>query len=161
VLPATAKLARVREVAWVVRQHGMTFGAADNEFQYLSDTSCCCSGVDQFPGFGNWFKHQIGYALRRARGRSEIKYSLISSEWCPSGSVDRYLNSRSRLGSRNGLTGSVRAHIRARWDGLGRPGNPASFYGVVPVAGLAGGRARIYRWADDARELQRSLRPSR
>src|SRR5207245_4838396 len=105
VLPPHDKLPAILETARAVRARRMTFGAADNEFQYLSDTSCCCSGVDQFPGFGNWLKHQIGYALRRARGRSEIKYSLISSEWCPSGSVDRYLNSRSRLGSRNGLTG--------------------------------------------------------
>src|SRR5260370_11964728 len=94
VLPATEKLDRVLEAAKYVRKSGMTFGAADNEFQYLSDTEACCSGVDQFPGFQNFLRHQAGYAVRKSRG-TEILYETIKNEWHPVGSIDRYLNSKS------------------------------------------------------------------
>lgn len=57
ILPPSGKVSTILEVRDEVHRHNMTFGAADNEFQFLSDTSCCCSGVDQFPGFGNWFRH--------------------------------------------------------------------------------------------------------
>src|SRR5262249_17574298 len=66
VLPAAAKLKTVLETRILTHRQGMTFGAADNEFQYLSDTGCCCSGVDQFPGFEGWFRHQIGFIVRES-----------------------------------------------------------------------------------------------
>ena len=58
----------------------MAFGAADNEFQFCSDASCCWSGVDVFPGFENYFKQQIGHALHKCRGKL-ITYSSIQEEW--------------------------------------------------------------------------------
>jgi hypothetical protein len=129
VLPAERKLKAVIQTALEVRRCGMTFGAADNEFQYLSDTSCCCSGVDQFPGFQNYFKHQIGYAVRKCKGRM-ITYESIQNEWVPTGSVDRYLNSRSRIGVRNRGKASIADHIKIRWNQVEVPGSPSSFFGV-------------------------------
>jgi hypothetical protein len=110
----------------------MTFGAADNEFQYLSDTSCCCSGVDQFSGFENWFRHQIGFAVRQSKGK-QVSIESIANEWVPSGSIDRYLNSHSRLSRQTGVSGTVDNHIRARWSRPDAPGSPTSFFGVFPV----------------------------
>jgi hypothetical protein len=90
VMSAKHKLDMVLTTATEVRRRGMSFGAADNEFQYYSDTGCCCSGVDRFPGFKNYFKHQIGYALRKCRG-NPITYESIKNEWAPRGSIDRFL----------------------------------------------------------------------
>ena len=132
VLPPKAKRATILEVRRLTHKYKMTFGAADNDFQYLSDGNCCCSGVDLFPGFQNWFKHQIAYAVKKAP-TSEIKYGLISDEWCPEGSVDRYLNSRSRLSARSSSEGSIREHILQRWNDPKSPHSPAAFYGVVPT----------------------------
>lgn len=145
VLPPHAKMTAIIEVARAVRTRGMTFGAADNEFQYVSDTDCCCSGVDQFPGFENWFKHQIGYAMRKCVGK-RITYDSISREWTPIGSIDRFLNSRSRLSRRSGLPGSLRDHVGVRWNNLKAPGNPASFHGVVATAEATSTGHRIYAW---------------
>jgi DNA repair photolyase len=131
VLNPLHKLAVVLEAREQVHKNGMTFGAADNEFQYLSDTPCCCSGVDQFPGFENWFRHQIGFALRECWNK-EIKYSVIAKEWAPGGSIDRYLNSRSRISGSGHNKGTIRDHVRTRWNRSDSPGSPATFFGVVP-----------------------------
>jgi DNA repair photolyase len=146
ILPANVKINTVLEAARAVRNAGMTFGAADNEFQYLSDTECCCSGVDQFPGFENWFKHQIGNAVRKQIGRA-ITYEGISHEWSPTGSIDRYLNSRSRLSRRSDVIGSVLDHMRARWNDVKAPGNPSSFYGIIPSEECSPSGHRIYGWS--------------
>lgn len=145
VLPIKHKLRKVLEVSSHVRKQGMTFGAADNEVQFLSDTDCCCSGVDQFPGFENWFKHQIGYAVRKCRGRL-ITYASISREWCPSGSIDRFLNEHSRLSARSEVIGTIRDHIKQRWNNPSSPANPASFYGVTSTKCRTSRGQLVYCW---------------
>ncbi len=144
VLPPEAKLHTVLEAASIAHSKGVSFGSADNEFQYLSDGACCCSGVDQFPGFENWFKHQIGYALRKCRGK-RITYKSIAGEWIPAGSVDWYVNPTSRLSARLGRPATMRDHIKAKWDSLASPGSPASFCGVRYTPTPRRGR-RIYHW---------------
>jgi len=145
VLPPKAKVRTILTTAEAVHRRGMSFGAADNEFQYLSDTHCCCSGVDRFPGFESWFKHQIGYAVRKSLGR-KITYDSISREWAPDGSIDRYLNSDVRLSSRGNLIGTVRDHVRFRWNSPTTPGSPASFYGVIPTSELTSKGNLVYDW---------------
>jgi DNA repair photolyase len=145
ILPASEKLPTILQVALEVRKHGMTFGAADNEFQYLSDTSCCCSGVDQFRGFENWFKHQIAYAVRKGVG-NKITYDLISREWAPEGSIDWYLNSKSRLSGQTGCAGSIRDHIRAKWNDPRRGGSPTSYWGVRSTSISTSSGHLVYEW---------------
>jgi DNA repair photolyase len=145
VLPPDLKLGTVLEVADAVRRQGMTFGAADNEFQHLSDTGCCCSGVDRFPGFENYFKHQIGYAVRKCRGQT-IAYSSIQHEWAPTGSIDRYLNSKSRISPRNSGKATMIDHIKMRWNQSGAPGSPSSFFGVEASSSAPSGLI-AYEWS--------------
>jgi len=138
VLPANIKALTVHETAQAVRKSGMTFGAADNEFQYMSDFECCCSGVDQFPGFERVFKYQIALAVKRSLGR-QITPEVIKDEWKPVGVIDRYLNSRSRIG------GTIDDYIRHRWNDVAAVGSPASFAGVAPTGKFQNG-FRIYEW---------------
>ncbi len=145
VLPAASKLNVILQTRDIVRDRQMTFGAADNEFQYLSDTGCCCSGVDQFPGFENWFKHQIGYALRKCND-DRITYDSISREWAPTGSIDRYLNSHSRLSTRTELQGTLQDHVQTRWNDAKASGSPASFYAVVDSGQNTSSGNKVYRW---------------
>lgn len=147
ILPANIKLPIVLETATIARSQGLTFGAADNEFQYISDTACCC-GVDQFSGFENWFKHQIGYAVRKCLGK-KITYDSILHEWSPTGSIDRYLNSNSRMSRIGTSIGSVCDHIHARWNNPEAPGSPISFYGVTTTTDITSAGDRVYQWASD------------
>jgi DNA repair photolyase len=153
-LPPLKKLATILRTKSEVNRHGMTFGAADNEFQYLSDTPCCCSGVDQFPGFENWFRHQIGFAVRQGRGEI-LRYESIAKEWCPTGSIDRYLNSKSRIGGAEKNRGSIRDHVRLRWNREMSPGSPTTFFGVIPLRTkrLSKSRQIEYSWDDAALRL--------
>jgi len=145
VLRGREKLERIQVVAGLTRESRMTFGAADNEYQYLSDTKCCCAGVDQFEGFENWFKHQIGYAVRKSESEI-ITYESIVNEWSPVGSVDRFLNSHTRLGRKLRTKGTVSDHIRFRWNRPEVYGSPASFFGVLPTEEFSPAGLRIYRW---------------
>jgi len=146
VLPAERKFARMTEVRDRCHDAGISFGAADNEFQYLSDFEACCSGVDQFPGFDNVFRYNIGCAVRRGRN-STIRHELIGEEWRPNSSVDRYLNSRSRLGQRLGVKGTIEDHLRYRWNAPTVDGSPSStFFGVQPTSQRDVDGYVIYEW---------------
>ncbi len=149
VLPPEVKLPTILEVREAAREARLSLGVADNEFQYLSDTACCCSGVDRFPGFEGWFKHQIAHAVRRRRGQ-RIVYGAIAGYWTPAGSVDRWLNSHSRSGRLGVSGGTLRDHIRFRWNDLESPFSPASFYGVVPTEELTPDGFRVFEWREEA-----------
>ena len=146
-LPARVKLDKILEVATEARAAGLTFGAADNEFQYLSDTACCCSGVDKFRGFENFFRYQIAFAVRESLGK-RISLGTLANEWRPSGSVDRYLNSRSRLSEREDAQGSAADHIRVKWNAPESPHSPASFWGVV-ATDQYDQAGRVYQWSEE------------
>jgi DNA repair photolyase len=131
VLEPAKKLANAISVRKLVHKHGMTFGAGDNELQFLSDGEACCSGIDRFRGFENVFKHQIALAVKRGTKNGTITIQSISDEWAPVGSIDRYLNSRTRISARLNLPGSVTDHVRYRWDNLNSAENPSRFLGVT------------------------------
>jgi hypothetical protein len=153
VLPAGEKLKLILDARREVHRYGMSFGAADNEFQFLSDTGCCCSGADRFAGFENWFRHQIGFAVRQSIG-SRITYQSIEAEWAPAGSIDRHLNSHSRLSQRTGSMGSVREHVRSRWNSPRAAGSPAAFFGVSAIQPAPDDDADVvYEWNESGRQL--------
>jgi DNA repair photolyase len=145
VLRASMKRDRVLQVRDACHSHGITFGSADNEFQYLSDSAGCCSGVDQFPGFENIFRYNIGVAVRRCVD-TDIHYESIANEWRPTGSIDRYLNSRSRIGKRLAVQGSVQDHIEYKWNNLLASGNPTNYCGVESTIQRSASGFRVYRW---------------
>jgi DNA repair photolyase len=151
VLPPAAKLPAILALRSAAREYGLSFGVADNEFQYLSDYGCCCSGVDRFPGFDGWFKHQFAHAVRLSRG-NVIQYGSIARYWTPTHSVDRWVNSHSRIedGERAGL---LKEHIRSRWNEASSPLGPGSFYGVDTTDEFTSSGHRIYRWNESGRNL--------
>jgi DNA repair photolyase len=146
VLEPIRKVANVISVRHIVHKHGMTFGAGDNELQFLSDGEACCSGIDRFRGFGNVFKHQIALAVKRGVKTGAITIQSISDEWTPIGSIDRYLNSRTRISSRCNLLGSVADHVKYRWENLNSSENPSRFLGVTVSNRRDGSGARVFEF---------------
>jgi hypothetical protein len=150
VLPAMEKLDRILYVRSLCHEAGMTFGAADNEFIYLSDGEACCSGVDRFPGFDQVFRYQISAAIKRSWPNQAIVLEQISHEWRPDQSIDWCLNSRTRLAHRGG-TGTLGEHVRRRWNDSAATGTPASYFGVVDTGKLSNAGDRIYAWSHEAK----------
>jgi DNA repair photolyase len=145
ILPPEHRLPLILRARAAVHAAGMRFGSADNDFQYLSDNACCCSGVDGFPGFENFFRHQIAYAVQKKFGQ-RIEYSSIAGEWTPKGSIDRYLNSGRRVANRAGSCGTVQDHIARRWNTSKFEGSPDSFFGVEATDDFSADGMRVYRW---------------
>lgn len=96
ILPINAKIENIVKLKNAINKTGISLGFADNEFQYLSDFDCCCSGVDMFDGFGGWYKPQISYAIKKSyKSKSElIKIENITNEWNSFGSIDKFVNSK-------------------------------------------------------------------
>jgi DNA repair photolyase len=156
VLPTAAKLPAILALRSATREFGLSFGVADNEIQYLSDSACCCSGVDQFTGFDGWFKHQFGHAVRACRG-DRILYSAIARYWTPTGSVDRWMNSHSRIADGENL-GTLGEHIRTRWNAPASKLGPSSFYGVEPTDEFTSSGFRVYEWNENGKKLVQSMK---
>jgi DNA repair photolyase len=144
ILPVREKIERLEQIKRLVNDKEMTFGCADNELQYLSDTACCCSGVDQFPGFENWFKGQIGYAVRKARDKPTITFSEIASEWRPTGSIKEFVNSDSRVEGIN----NVDTVLKAKWNSQNNAVNLSSFHRVLATSDFDAAGFRIYQWEE-------------
>jgi DNA repair photolyase len=145
VLPSQQKREALFLMKAACKKSGVYFGCADNEFQYTSDSWACCSGADLFPGFENFYRYQISFAVRKSLEK-EIRISSIADEWRPAGSIDRYLNSKTRLGERLGRVATVEQHIRYRWNSPTAPGSPLSFAGVQTTERCDDDGAQIYKW---------------
>ena len=146
ILPTILKRSTLLSARKACHKAGIAFGCADNDFQYLSNSWACCSGVDIFPGFENYYRFQIAYAIRRSFGK-QIQISTIQREWRPTGSVDRYLNSKTRLSRRSSFDGTVDAHIIHRWNTPTFAGSPASFYGVLTTDRVDRNGNLVYGWS--------------
>lgn len=144
VLPAAFKIRAILQLRTALEKHDITLGVADNELQYLSDNECCCSGIDRFPVFANWNKFQIAYAVKRS-GFSEIRFDLIAGEWEPLGSIDQFLNSRSRI-NKEFRHNTARDYLLARWDDLDSDFNPTRFYGVDYRGKKDDAGMKIFEW---------------
>lgn len=144
ILPAKYKVETILEIKKNLRKYDITLGVADNDLQYLSDTLCCCSGIDQFEGFDNWNKFQIGYAIRKSLNEP-IEISKILNEWKPTGAIDKYLNSESRINSKNN-SHTVSDYIFERWQNLESSFNPTFFYNINFNKKYDNLGFKIYEW---------------
>jgi hypothetical protein len=151
ILPAKYKAIRALEVRNEAHKYQLSFGSADNDIQYLSDYNCCCSGIDQFIGFENWNKFQIAYAIKKSNGR-DIRFDSIKDEWHPTGAIDKYLNSKSRIKASEGHN-TIRDYMEKRWEDLGSSFNPTKFHGVFYNGKVDDNGFKIYSWTDEVNNL--------
>jgi DNA repair photolyase len=131
ILPIEEKLKNINKLRDALKDTNISLGLADNEFQYLSTYSCCCSGVDIFEGFENWYKPQISYAIRKSylNSESEIRLDSIKDEWDSSVSIDKYMNSKSRIQKQENPN-TMFDYIKKRWNDLNSSFNPSKYYNV-------------------------------
>ncbi len=131
ILPMSEKLNNIIKLKKSLKGTNISIGFADNEFQYLSTNNCCCSGVDIFEGFENWYKPQISYAIRKSylNKDKEIRLDNIQDEWDSNGSIDKFVNSKSRIKKR-GNPNTMFDYIKTRWNDLNSCFNPSKYFNV-------------------------------
>jgi DNA repair photolyase len=149
ILPIEFKKKSVFKLREVAKKYNINIGFADNEFQYLSDFNCCCSGVDMFNGFENWYKPQISYAIKKAYKESKkiISFSEIEHEWNSTGAIDKFINSKSRIDKKESHN-TMLDYVRDRWNNLNSPFNPTKYFNIVYSGQIDEKGNKIYKFDD-------------
>lgn len=125
VLPPRMKWELLQPIINSIRNHGMTYGAGDYGLNHLGDTDCCC-GIDNIPGFNNWFHPNIAYIIRSSPER-ELKFYDVTQLDYPQKSIRMYMNSNSRPKN----TKSIMDYIKNKWNNPGKENAPDTFLGVT------------------------------
>lgn len=76
---------------------------------------------------------------------NQIIFDLIANEWTPKGSIDKYLNSESRI-TKNESHNRIEDYIIHRWENLSSDFNPTRFYGVKDSGLRDKNGFRIFDW---------------
>jgi len=128
VLNAELKMQIINEIKELLGATNISLGAADNDLHHFSSTECCC-GIDRIRGFENWNRYQVSFAVKNCRNGS-ISYDTISDQWRPKGSIDKFLNSKSRIKNATHMN-TVEDYILERWEDIGSKFNPSKYFGVT------------------------------
>jgi len=65
-LPSWRKWKYTKILLQICHENGMTYGAADNDLRDMGDVICCC-GIDNLPGFENFWRYQASQAAQLAK----------------------------------------------------------------------------------------------
>jgi DNA repair photolyase len=153
ILPVEERLPLIVEGRARAHSMGMSFGAADTDLLPLSDSSCCCSGIDRLLPESRSFEHNYLGAIRRADADGLVQLSVLEHVWAPEGSIAEMVNSRSRLPVKNGKGAGVRDYIRANWNGRSNGCSPQMFYGVEASLNTDQEGHMIYEISNDLKDL--------
>jgi DNA repair photolyase len=136
VLPVEKRIDTILELRDATHRLGMTFGAADNDLLPISDGNCCCSGADFIDGFSEYFSFNYAEAVRRTDPLDRMSFGVLKDPWCPTMTMARFMNSRSRIIKSDGLGGGIREYVKRNWNGSPNGASPLSFKGVHATGGL-------------------------
>lgn len=79
-LPTWRKWKYAKIAQQAIHEAGMTYGAADNDLRDLGDTICCC-GIDNTPGFENYWKYQASWFADIAKKKGIITLEDVQNTW--------------------------------------------------------------------------------
>jgi hypothetical protein len=79
-LPTWRKWKYLKIMREAAHQYGITYGSADNDLRDLGDTICCC-GIDNVPGFENFWKYQASQAAEVAKQKTFVTMEDMQQYW--------------------------------------------------------------------------------
>lgn len=79
-LPSWRKWKYIKVIRDACHENGMTFGAADNDMRDFGDTICCC-GLDNIPGFENFWRYQASQAVWIAKEKGVVTLDDMQQFW--------------------------------------------------------------------------------
>ena len=79
-LPSWRKWQYVKVLIEACHANGMTYGAADNDMRDMGDGICCC-GIDNLPGFENFWRYQASQAATIAKEKGWVDQEDMQQFW--------------------------------------------------------------------------------
>lgn len=79
-LPSWRKWKYTKVLLEACHANGMTYGAADNDLRDMGDVICCC-GIDNLPGFENFWRYQASQAAAIAKQNGYVKLEDLEQFW--------------------------------------------------------------------------------
>lgn len=79
-LPSWRKYKYLKVMKEVANSYGITYGSADNDLRDLGDTVCCC-GIDNVPGFENFWRYQASQAAEIAKKNGFVTMDDMQQYW--------------------------------------------------------------------------------
>jgi DNA repair photolyase len=154
VLDSSEKLKIALEVRSLCHKSKLAFGAGDNELQYLSDGNACCASVDHIAGFNSTYRFTIPHLVKKEILKGNIIRFSDTGLWRPVASIDRYLNSKSRLDSSNSSQKrKIDYFIQRKWNDLIGFNSPTGLHGVRFTGERDSAGMNIYWVNDETRNL--------
>lgn len=140
------KISALQSLHEETTKYGMTLGIGDNDFHDLGDNPNCC-GVGELPGFENYFRRQMTYAIWKRSEDGFITYSSIEREWAPKRSIRRYLNSKCRNGnSPDRVCYTADDYLRQKWNSPNALHSPTECANVIPAGFLDNHSNLVYKY---------------
>lgn len=130
VLPVVDRLDMILKLREKAALNNISFGCGDNDLLLLSQTTACCSGVDQFIGFENHYKYNYIHAMRQGLKKNRARLEDLDHVWHPKNSVHRYVNPFSRIRNVPTKDQNIEMFIYENWDKKSKRFSPLSHYGV-------------------------------
>ena len=141
-LPPEYKLLNITKMAKQVPSYeNLHFGFADNDLMHLNKFNCCIGPYSKIEEFSRYYKYTITNAILKSREKL-IKLNSIDDEWYPSKSINRVLNSKSRI---KGKGISIKDYIAKTWNSDNHL-SPKSYYGIIDTQDCDSDGNKIYSW---------------
>ena len=80
ILPTWRKWQYVKVVKEECAKYGITYGAADNDLRDMGDVTCCC-GIENIPGFENFWHYEAGHAAKIAKVKGFVTLDDMQQFW--------------------------------------------------------------------------------
>jgi len=79
-LPTWRKWQYTKTAIQAAHENGITYGAADNDLRDMGDVICCC-GIDNLPGFENFWRYQASQAAVIAKQKGFVTLEDMNQFW--------------------------------------------------------------------------------
>ncbi len=79
-LPTWRKWQYVKVLKQLCAEHNILYGCGDNDLRDLGDVVCCC-GIDNVPGFENFWRYQASQAAQIAKEKGFVHLDDLQSYW--------------------------------------------------------------------------------
>lgn len=148
-----------KELIKIATLYNIEYSSADTDLLPYDGSNACCSGTADVEGFSNYYKYTFPQAIRNALSKNSylLTYDDLASEWAPSGSIKRFLNSKTRIDGEN----NIKDFMAHKWNNSSSSYGPLAFQGITDTKTFDDNGMKIFNISKDAFQLAKLLKFNR